>query len=271
MIIDDTLFNIKNLIEDSIRTNGDQGRINLIRSSQPIKLIHELVKQSLVDNHVDPSLIYPPIGHGRGELKLTGLIKSKNQDVCVVNPHLIHQPETLYLTGLNDQYGSLFTEYTLSINVRSQLSSVAKNFDAIYERTFGEAMNLHLRCNRMVLGEVFMIPIREYEPGNTVKYTIHKTKIKNQIEKYIKFYSLINSRTNIESDFYKYERVCLLLVDFSRDIPKVYNTTQELISDNLLHRDSDACMENLSFTNFIEDILKIYYNRFSSNLSDRLP
>jgi hypothetical protein len=140
---------------------------------------------------------------------------------------------------------------------------VAKNFDAIYERTFAEALNLHLRCPKMVLGEVFMIPIRELDSGNEVKYTIHKNKIKKHVEKYIKSFSLLNLRTDVNSDHHKYERVCLLLVDFSKDVPKIYNTTQELIQDNLLPRDSTASMDNLSINNFIEDLLKIYYDRFS--------
>lgn len=266
MTIDPALLTIKNLIEDAIRLNGNQGRINLIRSSKPIRQIHELVKRSLIDNHVEPDLIKPPLGVSKGELKLTGILKSKNQDVCVINPHLIHRPEILS-TGQKDKYGQLFTEYTLSINVRSQLTSVAKNFDAIYERTFAEALNLHQRCPKMVLGEVFMIPVREYDPGNDVKYTIHKAKIKKHVEKYIKYFTLLNSRTDVESDFHKYERVCLLLVDFTRDIPKVYNTTQELIADNLLPRDSTVNLENLSFTNFTKDLLKIYYDRFFSEFS----
>jgi len=262
MIINQYFSTIKTLIEDSIRENGNQGRINLIRSSKPIHQIHELVKQTLVDNLVDPDLIFPPLGESKGEFKLTGEIKSKNQDICVINPHLIHCKE-ISPTGQVDEYGHLFTEYTLSINVRSQLTSVAKNFDAIYERTFAEALNLHLRCPKMVLGEVFMIPIRELDPGNEVKYTIHKERIKKHVEKFIKSFSLLNSRKDVESDHHKYERVCLLLVDFSKDVPKIYNTTEELIKDNLLPRNSTASMDNLSINNFVEDLLKVYYDRFT--------
>lgn len=52
------------------------------------------------------------------------------------------------LKGERDKYGFEFTEHTLSVNVRSQLSSIAKNFDTLYERTFAEAINLHLRCEK---------------------------------------------------------------------------------------------------------------------------
>ena len=45
----------------------------------------------------------------KGEFKLTGEIKSKNQDVCVINPHLIHCNE-ISPTGQVDEYGRLFTE-----------------------------------------------------------------------------------------------------------------------------------------------------------------
>lgn len=33
----------------------------------------------------------------------------------------------------------------------------------MYERTFAESLNLHLRCPSMVLGEFYMIPVYSYD------------------------------------------------------------------------------------------------------------
>src|SRR5258706_414058 len=62
-----------------------------------------------------------------------------------------------------DEYGEKFTEATIVINIRSQISSIQKNFDTLYERTTSEAINLHDRCPKMCLGEVYMIAVPEYD------------------------------------------------------------------------------------------------------------
>jgi len=64
------------------------------------------------------------------------------------------------LRETNDYYGKDYTEKIISINVRSQFSSLAKNFDTLYERTIAEAQNLHVRCSKMCLGEVYMMPFQ---------------------------------------------------------------------------------------------------------------
>ena len=82
-------------------------------------------------------------------------LKEESRHLCSTK-NVIHQPEYLEDLKTNDIYGADFSEKILSINVRSQMSSVAKNFDTIFERTFAEAYNLHNRLNKMVLGEVFL-------------------------------------------------------------------------------------------------------------------
>ncbi|MBS1777290.1 MAG: hypothetical protein JSS64_13530 [Bacteroidetes bacterium] len=155
----------------------------------------------------------------------------------------------------------------MSINVRSQLSSSAKNFDTLYERTFAEALNLHLRCPKMVLGEFYMIAVNEYDSNaannNEVKYKNVKGVAKH-VEKYLLSFSAVNGRKSTTDDHFKYERVCLLIVDFSQKVPKIYNTNEELKKDNLLPENSIATIENLSFPNFISDLLKVYSTRFGT-------
>ena len=280
------LNQIKAEIENAIITNGEAGKNALIRTQRPIKLLHDVIKTAFLNVGVHPSLINPelkrlqrianppirtnnrPIILKDKELALAGYLKTKNQDVSVVPKNILVNSETLtfptYLNGFVDRFGSSFTESVLSVNVRSQLSSVAKNFDTLYERTFAEALNFHLRFPRMVLGEVYMIVLKEY---NSSSASNHQVTFNNSeyIEKYILAFQALNDRINIEDPLYKYERIALLIVDFSQPIPKLYNTTQELIDDGLLSANSLASIDSLSFPTFIQDLLNIYQTRFPTN------
>ncbi len=267
--LQDALKKIKESYETAIKTSGTEGTINLIRTQKPIKLLHDVVKSELIRNKIDPKLIVPGLGKNSGELSLAGLLKKKDQDICVIPKGLKPKEETLTFEGIlmgeHDEFGKDFSEKTLSINVRSQLSSSAKNFDTLYERTFAEALNLHLRCPKMVLGEFYMIAVREYDSNEAkrkrVKYR-DISGIKRHIEKYLLSFGAINNRKTADSDHYKYERVCLLIVDFSSKKPKVYSSDSELEKDNLLPDDTKATIKNLNFETFIPDLLKIYSTRF---------
>jgi hypothetical protein len=262
---------IKKAIEEAIKTAGTNGKNNLIRSQKPIKLLHEVVKSELIRNNVNQSLLSPKLSESNGELGLAGFFKKKNQDVSVVSNSLVKEEELLnfqgILYGTKDSYGLNYTEQTLTINVRSQLSSSAKNFDTLYERTFAEALNLHLRCPKMVLGEFYMISVNEICSTSANNKTILYKKPKNvskHIEKYLLSFGAVNGRNSVTGDHYKYERVCLLIVDFSKAIPKIYSTDEELIADNLLPKDTIASIEKLSFPNFITDLLETYSERFGT-------
>jgi hypothetical protein len=260
---------IKNSIELAIKKSGTTGKNNLIRSQKPIKLLHEVVKAELIRNKVNPNLLNPPLNQSHGEFSLAGFFKKKDQDICITPSDTPFKKETLNFQGIlygqEDKYGQNLTERSLSINVRSQLSSSAKNFDTLYERTFAEALNLHLRCPKMVLGEFYMIAVNEYDSASAndkkVKYKNVKGVAKH-IEKYLLSFNAINNRVITTGDHFKYERICLLIVDFSQKIPKIYNTDAELQKDNLLPINFVATIHDLSFLNFISDLLKIYSIRF---------
>jgi len=262
---------IKKSIEAAIKKSGTEGKNNLIRSQKPIKLLHEVVKAELIRNKVNPDLLNPPYEQSNGELSLSGFFKKKDQDVCVTPNNVKQKKEILNFQGIlygqEDKYGFDLTEKSLSINVRSQLSSSAKNFDTLYERTFAEALNLHLRCPKMVLGEFYMIAVNEYDSTSANNKQIKYKNVKGvakHIEKYLLSFAAVNNRATTTDDHFKYERVCLLIVDFSQKIPKVYNTDAELKKDNLLPANSIATIQNLSFPNFISDLLKIYSTRFGT-------
>ncbi|MCZ2102691.1 MAG: hypothetical protein LC107_14275 [Chitinophagales bacterium] len=206
------------------------------------------------------------MGETKPELKLAGFIKQKNQDVCV-SPGGFDPEEEVMTEGIlreaRDFYGKEFTERTISINIRSQMSSLAKNFDTLYERTIAEAQNLHVRCPKMVLGEVYMIPVKEYDPAVMDEKKIQFLDSIGAAEKYIKSFQAINGRVDYTKEEYKYERVCLLIVDFQQTPAKIYNTSDELKEAGLIPIDSMIDFSELSWNKFVPDLLKIYKERFS--------
>ena len=255
----------KELIETSIIEGGIKAKEAIIRSSRPINFIHDAVKADLIRKGISPDRIHPPLGDSKPELKLAGFIKQKYQDVCVSPEGCIPESETMtegILREATDYYGKDYTERTISINIRSQMSSLAKNFDTLYERTIAETQNLHVRCQKMVLGEVYMIPVKEYDASvmdNNIVQFIDKV---GAVEKYIKSFQAINGRLDFTREDYKYERVCLLLVDFAQTPAKIYSSNQELINDGLLNADSTASIDEMSWETFTDSILGSYKSRF---------
>ena len=268
MDINRSLTEVKKILELAIEEEGTVGKRNIIRTSQPIQVIHELVKEGLIEHGVKKDLIYPSLGSSLGEVGITGFIKKKNQDIVVIPEGVEQKAEYISDLEVLDPYGKNFSERILSINVRSQLSSVAKNFDTIFERTFAESFNLHQRLNKIVLGEVFLLPIREFEDSYSdqkiVKYRDLGNRVENQISKYVRYFNLINNRKNTHEDFHKYERVALLLVDFSHNTPKLYSSKEELIDDGIVSESFSEDIESLNFNSFFKDILSVYYERFTS-------
>ena len=269
LTLTNALTNIKNSIEDVIVDSGNTGKGNLIRTKKLINLLHEVVKSEFSKLGVNDSLILPPKGFSNGELKLAGILKSKDQDVSIVPNNETALSEVLLTEGIlkntTDSYGHNLTEKTLTVNVRSQLSSFAKNFDTLYERTFAEAFNLHKRCPKMVLGESYMIAVNEYDTDDAKAKTVSFTQTNNierHIEKYLLAFDAINGRTSVTDDLHMYEKVCLLIVDFNT--LKVYNTDAELKQDGLLPQNSNATIQNLTFNRFFQDLIAVYNSRFGT-------
>ena len=170
------LIVFKQMIEQSIRDNGVKGKESMIRSSELINLIHDAVKYELIQQGVNPEKIFPHLNARTPEIKLAGFLKQKDQDVCVLPTNMEKEPiiinwGPLAFENKLDPYGYEFSKNSLVINVRSQMSSLAKNADTLFERTFAEADNLHMRYNDIVLGEVYLIPTHEYD-DNLVKKNI---------------------------------------------------------------------------------------------------
>lgn len=132
------LKEMKDTYEEAIR-KGEY--TSLIRSKKLINLLHEYVIEEL-KRRVEPSWIGT-------DKKVYGFPKTKEQDIIVQPPQ----------NGRNVSVGPI-----MAINVRSQLSSIEKNYDTLFERIFAEALNLHNRFPYMVLGYLYLLPMVGYNP-----------------------------------------------------------------------------------------------------------
>jgi hypothetical protein len=266
LTIQQAIINFKTLIEAAIIARGQAGFTSSIRSSAPILNIHEAVKQEFIRNRIASTRLRPPLTARVPELKLAGELKQKNQDVCVLPDALTPIPEVLIgglLDGTKDPFGKIYTEKTIAINIRSQISSLAKNFDTLFERTFSEALNLHERCPLMCLGEVYMIAVPEYDQTQFAHNRIaFKRMDPRTVEYYIKSFNAINNRSITSKDFYQYEKVCLLVVDFSQNPPKLYDTDADLKRDGLLPATSAVSIAPLTWNSFVSSLLTTYNLRF---------
>jgi hypothetical protein len=266
---------IKVSIEDVIRSGGASGKTSLITSQQLVNLLHETIKSSLVAEGVNSLNIRPSISNANPEITLAGFLKFKKQDVCIFPNNLQPRQESidfngLFNTGVTEPYGELFTEHILSINVRTQLSSLGNNVDTMFERTYAEPLNLHRRVPKMVLGEMYLISVRELNSSqiaqNNPVYSNFTAATARQLERYIKGFAALNIRKGQRDDDFKYERVALIIADFSQNPVKIYNSTQQLIQDNLLPTNSTATIDNLQFDGFIRTLLDSYEQRFGLNI-----
>lgn len=267
--IDEQLITFKQKIEKAIVEKGEKGKTSAIRSSDLINLIHDAVKFELIKQGISEEKVFPRLNKKSPEIKLAGFLKQKKQDVCVLPTNMQMKPTTIDWGPLafekkKDKYGYEFSENSLVINVRSKMSSLAKNTDTLFERTVAEAHNLHMRYNKIVLGEVYLIPTHEYD-DNLVKNNVVGFKEKHiNIEKYISFFNSINNR-NLEKESYLYERCALLIVDFDNQVPKLYRNSKELKDDGLISEDFPIEYSTLAFDTFAKDILKIYSERYNIN------
>lgn len=275
LTLSESLEIIKVSIEDVIRSGGATGKTSLITSQQIVNLLHETIKSSLVAEDVNAANIRPSIGRANPEITLAGFLKFKKQDVCVFPNNLQPRQELLdfnglFNTGITESYGELFTEHIMSFNVRTQLSSLGNNIDTMFERTYAEPLNLHRRVPKMVLGEMYLVSVRELDSRqiahNNPVYSNFTPATARQLERYIKGFAALNMRKGQRDDDFKYERVALIIADFSQNPVKIYSTTQQLIQDNLIPPNSTATMDNLQFDGFTRTLLDSHEQRFGLNI-----
>ncbi|MEC5340779.1 hypothetical protein NGC82_15785 [Enterococcus casseliflavus] len=246
-------------------SNGSEAKTSLIRSQKLIYELHEFVKDEFIYYGIDPELIFPPKNNSKPEVTISGRFKQKQQDVCIVPDDIEDKLEPidwgiLKYSGKESPYGAYKEERILSVNLRSQLSSLAKNADTLFERMIAEPLNLHLQYPKMITGELYMIPVYEYDE---VSMKNNKLGFKNRVTdlaKYITFFSELNgyNSSNIEQEPFKYNHAGLLIVDFNKKTPKIYSATEELKRDGLIKEDYDFELSEISPVNLPYKLLQEY-------------
>lgn len=255
------------------KNDGLQARESLIRSGQLIQNIHEVVKISLNESLEKEGFkdfsIHPPIGKSSPEKDVWGFLKKKKQDVVVLfekeKEEVIEEGP---LKGTKDLLGKNATKYSIVIGIRSQLSSVGKNTDTLMERAFAETINLRLRHPYLVMGEVYMLIVKEYDEQAMKENRIEFKDNYSKVENYISIFNAMSGRNNYDQllDSYKYEKSALLLVDFSREPAKIYTNLEELKEDGIVSQAFSEDFSLLAPQNFVKGLIDAYKVRH--NFSD---
>ncbi|AKI97991.1 hypothetical protein [Kosmotoga pacifica] len=169
-------------------SGAEKNSINAIRSGKIINNIHNYVIDYLKYKKVREEYITP-------EKKCKGYFKTKKQDILVTKSQskICFEPE-------------------LSINVRSQMSSIQKNYDTLYERLIAEAVNLHEEYPNLVCGYLYLLPTIGLDSKDLSKGIINPREQYN-LEQYIESFLIISGRHSKEDAIYKYEAFGLILID----------------------------------------------------------
>lgn len=214
--------------------NGQKAKEALIRSQSLIMRIHESTKVSVLatlqKNFCDEWAVHPPVGFNSPELKIFGLLKGKNQDLVFLkdspSPSTFKEGPNF---GVKDSIGEKATSTSIVIGVRSQMSSVNKNFDTLMERAFAETLNLRLRTPILCMGEVYLLPLRELDDKAMLTNNIAFKKEKVNIEKFIRIFNAFSDRQSVRvEEQYKYDASCLVLIDLEKTPAKVITSGSEL-------------------------------------------
>lgn len=214
---------------------------SLIRSKKLIGLLHSFVF-SVLENLVDSSWIIT-------DKKVYGFPKKKEQDILVQPPQ--------------DAKGTVSVGPILAVNIRSQLSSIEKNYDTLFERVFAEALNLHNRFPYIVLGYLYLLPKRGYDQNATRKKQVLLSE-KYDLEKYILSFLSIANRKFATDPPWKYEKVCLLLVDFEKEPPRIIDSMDEIVAEGLVRPEFAKLygFDDLGIDTFFDDLYKTMMERY---------
>lgn len=250
--------------------NGQVAKEALIRSQRLILGVHEAVKKSVSEELAAigrQHTIYPPVGKTTPELSVSGFIKAKKQDVVALVDGAAPISEIIMegpLQGEIDRVGLMISGRAIVVGVRSQMSSVAKNFDTLMERAFAEALNLRLRLPSLVMGEVYVLPVVEYDDVAMRRNKVAWKTKSVSVAKFIRTFTGISGRPagGQTEALYKYERSALVLVDFRPKQPRVFLTGAELLKDGLVTDTATAAaFDQLSPQGFAADLIQSHLVR----------
>jgi len=236
--------------------NGQKAKEALIRSQSLIFNVHESVKVSLSSSLKNLTkydwTVYPPINASSPELKIYGKIKGKDQDLVFLrhekSPIVIEDGPNI---GQIDEVGLSATKTSIIVGIRSQMSSIDKNFDTLMERAFAETLNLRLRAPIITMGEVYVLPLEELDDREMLKNRIAFSNKKVNIQKFIKTFHSFTSRASLKlEDQYKYDASALVLIDLTQSPPKIIFNENDLreyaVDENICTMYKNICAEGFN-------------------------
>lgn len=237
--------------------NGAKAKEALIRSQSLIQIFHEALKiminQRLCDKN-DSILsqfdwtVTPQVGRTSPELKIFGALKAKDQDITFTR--MPFQAEE------KDQVGFEASNSAIICGVRSQMSSIEKNFDTLMERAIAEAVNLNYRFPQVTLVELYVIPLQELHTPSALKNEYHTQPKNINIGKFInQFYSTTYNGIEAKKE-YMVDACCLLIIDLNNH-GRIIENIDDLIR---LGASKEICnkFQLLAPDNFIDRIIARY-------------
>lgn len=242
------LDGIKTDFESAIEDPDDNPSYSLIRSEDLIGRVHTYIIDQLEDNGVNPQNIQEDTHPNDTSATVYGFPKTKSQDI------LVHSYE---------ENGPIVGP-RMAINVRSQLSSIGKNFDTIFERIYAESLNLHNRFPYLPLGYFFLLPKRGYDSSAKQNNVVERSE-KFDVQKFISSYSSLSGRESPEDEKWKYEAMCLLIVDFEQSPPQIMDNIDDFVEQEIVTPEFAEIYgsEVISVENFFEKLLSDYKTRYS--------
>lgn len=243
------------LLYESVCIESAKRTQEMIRSKEFIGHLHDFTKEELRRCGIKDSYIYE-------DKRIVGHSKPKEQDILVQTPQ--------------DGKRNHSTGPPLVINIRSQLSSIGKNYDTLFERVMAEATNLHGRFPALVSGYIYLLPTMGYNTKASGEQGRPCRTEKYDLEKYLFSFHTIAKREKPGDEIWKHEEVCLLVVDFERDPPKILDTTEDFLEGGRISQEFSEIIkiEDLSIKNFFDELLKklrkrYYFVRFTNRISTR--
>ncbi|MGC8545776.1 hypothetical protein [Athalassotoga sp.] len=236
---------VEQFLEDYIKGTSKGSINNAIRSQKIIDHIHQYAVDYLKSKNVKNSYI-------KRNRKCQGFFKVKEQDILITK---------------SDK--KICTEPEISINVRSQMSSIQKNFDTLYERLIAESVNLHKQYKYLPCGYIYLIPTLGLD-SSALKKGKFKPNESYDLEKYISSFYKITGRKSVKGDDFKYESIGLIIIDIrpnnSFEIINDLKYLNEIgrISDQFV-RDFNSKFMRLDPFKTIDTLLEIYGQRNDIN------
>ncbi|MBN2020694.1 MAG: hypothetical protein JW749_10785 [Sedimentisphaerales bacterium] len=189
--LQNTLIEMKRLYESDPK--------KAVRSQEMIKLLHDFSVQELKRLGISEKEVTI-----RTEARIFGSHKPKEVDVAVIHP----------------QAGPLIV-----ISLRSQMSSIEKNFANYYEGIIGDVISLHGKYPDLVIGQIYLLPKRTIIKDKNG----HTRKESHDLEKKEPLFLRIANRKNGTDRMDKYEHVAFLAVDFLKNPPEVLDIPKDPI------------------------------------------